>query len=302
MTLHRRTTHLGAARHGRLGRFAAASLTLMLGWAFAVSSPAPAFAQSAAADPTAAGRVRVVHGLRGVVADIYLDDALVLQTFEPERSTDWLALPIGPHRVDVRLAGTPATTPPMLSGTLDVTAGQSWSVVLGLSADGHPAISEFVDDSSPVPAGQTRVVVRHAAAAPPIDVFLNASPIAAGLTNPNEIASQVAAGTYQVSVTQTGSPDVLAPVQDVPFAEGTSNDMYLIGDQKLDTLEWIAVQTAGLETAPTKVQTGDSGLADLPTRSGDSAPILLAAVAAMCCLSGSFMVFTSRRRLRLART
>jgi hypothetical protein len=214
----------------------------------------------ASAAQTETGKVRVVHALRGVVADVYLDGQLVLQTFEPERTTDPLDLPAGAHQVDVRLAGTPATSTPAVSGTLNVVGGTSVSAVVHLSAAATPTMSVFPDEADTVGAGQTRVVVRHVAAAPAIDVRLNQEAVAANLVNTSEAATDVAAATYELSVTMAGSPEVLAPPQNVPLAEGTENTMYLIGDQATSTLAWIAVQQAGLQTPPAAVQTGNSGL------------------------------------------
>ena len=126
---------------------------------------------------------------------------------------------------------------------------------------------------------------------------LSAAPIASNLANPGEIAAQVAAGTYQVSVTQAGSTQVLAPAQDVPLQEGTANDMYFIGDVKTGTLGWIAVQTTGLQSAPLKVQTGNSGLAASrsPIHSTPLVPFAVALVA-IALMTSTVVV----RRLRRA--
>lgn len=242
----------------------AALLCLCAGPAIANAAPAnePSTGSSSADLPATASAVRFVHGLRGVIADVYFDGAIVIQTFSPDRSSDWLTVTPGTHTIEVRIAGSLATSAPMLSGVVNSEAGQAWSIVLGLESTGVPAISQFLDDRTPVPAGQIRIVVRHVAAAPPIDVFLNENPIATDLANPNEVTQLVAAGTYQVAVTQTGTTDALAPLQNLPLDEGTSNDMYLVGDKTAGTLGWIAVQMTGLQTAPARVQTGDSGLAD----------------------------------------
>jgi hypothetical protein len=45
------------------------------------------------------------------------------------------------------------------------------------------------------------------------------------------------------------------------FAEGSANFMYLIGAQADNTLGWAVVNVSGLQTAPTRVQTGDGSLA-----------------------------------------
>src|SRR5262249_23240425 len=121
---------------------------------------------------TPTGLVTVVHGLRGVGADIYIDGTLVLPAFPPERGTDPVAPPAGPHHVDIRVTGKPATAPPDVTADIDVQPGSRNSVVAHLSASGAPTITAYVDDVSAVPAGQTRAVVRHTAAAPPVDVAL----------------------------------------------------------------------------------------------------------------------------------
>lgn len=213
------------------------------------------------AQPAATGLVRVVHGLRGVVADVYLDGTLVLETFEPERTTDPLSLPAGPHQVDVRLTGAAPDSAPAVSGTLNVPDGGSVSAVVHLSGAATPTMTVFSDEATPVAAGQTRVVVRHVAAAAAIDVRLNQQVVASNLANTGQVATDVAAATYEVSVASTGTPDVITPAQNVPLTEGTANTMYLIGDQAAATLAWIAVQQSGLQTPPAAVQTGNSEVA-----------------------------------------
>src|SRR5262245_42247130 len=93
----------------------------------------------------ATGTVTVVHGLRGVVADVYLDGALALPAFEPERVTDPMAVPAGPHRVEIRLAGTPATDPPAVTGDVEVTADARQSIVAHLDSAGNPTITAYLD-------------------------------------------------------------------------------------------------------------------------------------------------------------
>ena len=63
--------------------------------ALAVTATAPT--ASAQAPTEQVGTVRVVHGLRGLVADVYLDGNLALPTFQPERATDPIAIPAGEH-------------------------------------------------------------------------------------------------------------------------------------------------------------------------------------------------------------
>src|SRR3954454_5469279 len=119
------------------------------------------------------GSVRVVHGLRGLVADIYLDGNLALPTFQPERATDPLSIPAGDHLVEIRSAGAAKTETPLLSQEVTVPGGFEGSLIAHLGADGKPSLTAYADDLTPVPAGEARVVVRHAAAADGVSVFLN---------------------------------------------------------------------------------------------------------------------------------
>jgi Domain of unknown function (DUF4397) len=241
------------------------------------------------------GHVRVVHGLRGLVADVYLDGKLVLPTFRPERATDPLPIPAGDHLVEIRQAGAAATDEPLLAQDVTVPAGFAGSLVAHLNADGNPELSAYADDLSAVPAGQARVVVRHAAAAQPVNVLLNEQSTFPGLAPDTEANSNVAAGQYEVAVTPESGGQPLAAPQRVDFAEGTANFMYLIGSQTDGTLGWAAVQVKNLQTAPAGIQTGDGSTErDTGGRSGVPIGVLAVVVAAL----GAVAISTRVRRHR----
>jgi Domain of unknown function (DUF4397) len=256
-----------------------------------VGAAAPAQAQEIPDQQV--GSVRVVHGLRGLVADIYLDGTLVLPTFQPERSTDPLAIPAGDHVVDIRAAGAAATDTPLLSQTITVPAGFQGSLIAHLDAAGNPTLSPFVDDLSAVPAGQARVVVRHAAAATDVAVQLGDQTAFADVAPEGEASELVSAGEYQVSVTPTAGGAPLAPPQTVQFADGTANFMYLIGSEAEGTLGWAVVQVGDLQTAPAMIQTGD-GSTITGSGDGNGTTLPLLAAAAVVVVAGVGM--TVRRR------
>lgn len=267
-----------------------AAVTVVVGAALGLAS-----SPSAAQTPPSA-MVTVVHGLRGVVADVYLDGALVLQTFEPERSTEPLPVPAGTHTVEVRSAGSAATSAPLVTGTLTAVEGVPMSAVVHLDAAGQPRMTTFNDDVTPVPAGQARAVVRHTAAATPIDVSLNQTLLAQGLANPQQAASQVGASTYDLSVTTAGTTDVVVAPQRVPLTEGGETSMYLIGSQSLGTLSWIAVLTDGLQTPPAVVHTGNS---PVPTESGSAGATTAVIAAAVVASAGALLLQAHGRRRRV---
>jgi hypothetical protein len=224
----------------------------------------------------ATGTVTIVHGFRGLVADVYLDGTLILESFEPERATDPVQLAAGDHDVEVREAGAEASSAAAVAGTLTVPAGSNLSAVVHLSEDGEPTMTVFNNDVRSVPPGSTRLVVRNTAATDPVSVSLDDAPLAADLGNPKEAGREVPATTHRLSV-NAGS-EVLLPPQDVPLQEGTAQYLYLIGSRDDGTVAWITQTVGGLSTAPAGVPTGNSGLAD-EGHAGGTWPLLPAAAA-----------------------
>lgn len=256
---------MNAGRHSLLGRVAVGGPTRLLTAAVAaVAAVALAVAptQPAQAQDAATAFVRVVHGLRGLVADVYLNGQVVLPTFQPERSTEALSIPAGDHVVEIRAAGAAMTERPVLSEAVSVPAGFQGSLVAHLDGAGVPTVSLFADDLTALPAGQSRIVVRHTAATSDVSVLLNDRVLGGALRPRTETAQLISAGQYQLAVTAASGGVPLAPPQAVDYAEGTSNLMYLIGSQADDTLGWAVVRLTGLQTPPARIQTGDGTSAD----------------------------------------
>jgi len=130
-----------------------------------------------------------------------------------------------------------------------------------LDADGSPTLSAFVNDLSSIAAGDTRITVRHTAAAPAVDVLANDAPAITNLANPGEASVTIPAGTYTIAVAPAGTTDaVLGPV-DLTFAAGVATIVYAVGSAADGTLELLSQATEGLGEAPGGVAAGDSGLA-----------------------------------------
>jgi hypothetical protein len=237
------------------------------------------------------GLIRVVHGIRGLVADIYLDGTLVLPTFQPERSTDPLAIPAGDHLIEIRAAGAAVTEAALLTQTVTVPAAFQGSLVAHLDQTGAPTLSVYADDLTPVPAGTSRLVVRHAAAAEDVNVLLNTEPALTDLAPAKEASEVVPSGAYEIAVTALAGGAPLAPPQNVEYPDGTANFMYLIGSEADHTLGWAAVQVGNLQTAPTRIQTGDGSTEQSPADNRGTV-ILLAALAVVA----GFVLYRWRSR------
>lgn len=79
------------------------------------------------------GSVMIVHGLPAFTADIYLDGDLLLDGFEPTSTAGPLRVAPGRYDVAIREVGATADSPPVLSGTVRVSAGSNISIVAHLT-------------------------------------------------------------------------------------------------------------------------------------------------------------------------
>ncbi|GHE07409.1 DUF4397 domain-containing protein [Klenkia taihuensis] len=240
MTPIRRTLVVGAASAFALGAFAA-----------------PAFA----AEDTAT--VSVLHAVPGVPVDVYANGEELIPDFQPGTLTDPLQLPAGSYDLAIYPAGSdPATTQPAASADdVSVPAGANATIAAHLTPEGTPVLTPYVNDTSPVPAGQARVTVRHTAAAPAVDVRANGQVIAPGLTNPGEATVETAPGTVSADVVLAGTDTVAIGPADLTLAEGTSTVVYAWGSQ--DAGYQLAVQTIeGTHSSPSGVPGGSAGLVD----------------------------------------
>jgi hypothetical protein len=233
-----------------------------------------------AASPVAAGTgegtVTVIHGVPGVDVDVYVNDELTLEDFAPETVTDPLTLPAGDYDIDVRAAGADAAEEPLFSGAATLPAGANATIIANLTEGGDPTLTVFVNDTAATPAGQGRLVVRHTAAAPAVDVLAGGEAVIESLANPDEAALELPAGTVSAAVAAAGTTEPVIGPADVPVVAGQATIVYAIGSLEDETLgvlvqtlqvgeEAAAPTTAAPTTAPVPVPSGvpsgDSGVA-----------------------------------------
>jgi hypothetical protein len=214
----------------------AAATALLLSWT------------SAGAQST--GTVTVVHGVPGLTVDVYVNGKLTLEDFAPKTVTDPLQLPAGNYEIKVFAANSdPATATPAITGSATLPAGANASIVAHLTAAGAPTLSVFVNDVAPIAAGKARLVVRHTAAAPAVDVLVNGSPALTNLANPNEAKAEVPAGTYAAAVAATGTTTPVIGPANLTLQAGTAYFVYAIGSLQDKNLD-LVVQTIGGLAAP----------------------------------------------------
>ena len=208
--------------------------------------------------------VSILHAVPDLPVDVYANGERLIDDFQPGTLTDPLQLPAGSYDLAIFPAdAADGSGAPLLSADgVAVPAGANATVVAHLKEDGTPALTPFVNDTSPVAAGQARVTVRHTAAAPAVDVRAGGTPVITGLANPGEKSLTVPAGTVSADVVLAGTSTVAIGPADLTLAEGTSTIVYAWGAADKGGFK-LAVQTiSGSHSAPSGVPGGAAGLVD----------------------------------------
>lgn len=246
-----------------------------------------------AAEPAPAA-VTVVHGLRGVVADVLLDGQPVLSGFVAERVTEPLSVPPGRHELAVRRASDPSG-PSIVSTSVDLAPGERRSVVVHPGADGQPLLSSFPDVDTSVPAGQSRLVLRNTAAVAPVQMQVDGEPVGGPVASAAGVDTVLATDTHSVAVLgETG--ELLLDAADVVVPAASTTTLYLIGSAADSSLGWL-VQTAPAQAElPFGVPAGSSGLKDLTSPGILSARPADVAVASLAVGLGLFWLRGPSRR------
>lgn len=248
-------------------------------------------ASAAGAQTASGGTVTVLHGIPDLTVDVYVDDELTLNDFAPGTVTDPLSLPAGDHAIDIRGADDPADADPVLSGSASVSDGVNASVIANLAEDGEPTINVFANDTAPIAGGKARIVVRHTAAAPAVDVRADGNVAFADLTNPNEAKADLDAGTVSADVVLAGTDTVVLGPADLDLAAGTSTIVYAWGSAADENLDLMVQTISDLGAAPAPVPSDD----ELPS-TGTSNTWLLTMLAASVLLTGGGALALARTR------
>ena len=249
------------------------------------------------------GKVTVIHGIPDTPVDVYVNGDLTLDDFAPGTVTDALDLPAGDYDLALTAPDAADASAPILEATATVEAGGNYTIVAHLTEAGDPTITPFVNDTTKTKAGEGGLAVRHTAAAPTVDILAGGEPVVEGLSNPDSAGPlYLPVGTVSAAVAATGTTDPVIGPADVPVEEGKLTIVYAWGSLEADNLN-VAVQQieVGVEAAeetptttapapqpttpmPTRVDTGDSGLA---TDASGPSSALLATIAGLAIVAGT---------------
>jgi hypothetical protein len=232
----------------------AGALSLVAAGGAVTLSAAPAFA--------ATSQVSVVHGIPGQPVDVYVNGERTLEDFKPGDVAGPLSLEEGSYDIALTKPGEAIGQAILTVNDAEVPGGANISLVAHLNAQGEPGLTPFANDVSKLDAGQARLIVRHTAAAPAVDVRAGGKPVFEDLTNPNEAKADLAAGTVSADVVLAGTDTVVLGPTDLNLKEGTATIVYAIGSAEDDTLDVVAQTISGLHSAPGGVPSGSGGRAD----------------------------------------
>jgi hypothetical protein len=208
----------------------------------------------------ATATVTVLHGLPGLTADVYVNGKLTLDGFKPLSSAGPLELPAGSYDIAIRDVGAPADSKPALEGTVQLKAGSNVSIIAHPDDQGAPSLSVFENDMTSVKAGKTRLEVRHVAAAPELDVWVDGKRTLTELGTGDAETKVLAAGKHPILVTESQQTAGLIGPDPINLKEGTARILYVTGSLAENTLDLMSQTLTGLQSG-TGVLSGDGGLA-----------------------------------------
>jgi hypothetical protein len=273
----------------RPGRIAAA---VAVGLVLSAAAAAPAQAQDTAT-------VSILHAVPGATVDVYANGKSLLTNFKPGTLTAPQQLPAGDYDLKVVKAGAGASAKPVAElDNATVPAGANLTVVAHLTKGGKPTLNAYANDVSTVPAGQARLIVRHDAAAPAVDVRAGKKPVITGLKNPQQAAIEVPAGTVRADVVLAGTDKVAIGPASLNLKEGTTTIVYAWGSAKAGDLALATQVISGMQQNPSGVPGGTGGQA--ATSSSHGAWPVATLVAGMAGLA-LFAVRTGLRRVPVRR-
>lgn len=208
----------------------------------------------AGAAPT---RVHLIQGVPDASVDVAIGGRTAISGLGFRGTYDLSALGARLPAVTVTRAGTGEVL--LAAGDVQLPAGENVTVVLHLKLDGSVGLASFANDVSPLPKGESRLIVRHLAAAPPVDVLAAGKAVFENLANGGEVKADLPPGTVSASLVPAGTagPAILGPA-DVTMAAGAAVIVYGLGSIEKNTMAVATESIPGLGPRPARVDTGNS--------------------------------------------
>jgi hypothetical protein len=237
--------------------------------------------------------VRVAHFapglLKGDVYVVYVNGRLQLKGVPFKTVSDYLKVKPGKFKVEVREAGEPANSPPVIAATVELAAGKAYTVaVFGQLTSVKAAL--LPDDMSRPGASKSKV--RFIQAIPgesAVDLVTGGDVLVSNAKFPSASDYQeVPAGSADVQLRKAGTGEVLAKADDLKLASGSISSLVAVGGigEKMELLD--ISDAAAAVSAAGGVATGAGGTA--PSSPGGRRFALLMLIGAGLAGAAGFVV------------
>jgi hypothetical protein len=223
--------------------------------------------------------VRVAHFapglLKGDVYVVYVNGRLQLKGVPFKTVSDYLKVKPGRFKVEVREAGQPVSSAPVVAATVKLQAGKAYTVAVFGQLTSIKAALLTDDMSRP---GKSKSKLRLIQAIPgdqAVDLVTGGDVLISGARFPSASDYQeVPAGSVDVEVRKAGSGEVLAKASDVRLPSGSISSLVAVGGigQKLELLD---IRDAASAVSAGGVATGAGGTSPSPSPGGRRFALLL---------------------------
>jgi Domain of unknown function (DUF4397) len=207
--------------------------------------------------------VRVAHFapglLKGDVHVIYVNGRLQLKGVPFKTVSDYLKVNPGKFKVEVREAGEPASSAPVIAATVGLEAGKAYTVaVFGQLTDVKAAL--LTDDMSRPANGRSKVrLIQAIPGEAAVDLVSGGDERISNARFPSASDYQeVPAGTVDLEVRKAGSDQVLAKARSLNLSSGSISSLVAVGGVG-EKLELLDVRDAAAVSAAGGVATGAGG-------------------------------------------
>jgi hypothetical protein len=156
---------------------------------------------AAAADAS----LNVVHGIPGVDVNVCVDGAEAISDFSFGDVVSGVPVASGLHTFKIVAAADDCTATGILVAVdVQLAEDKDYTAIAYLEADGTPALGLYKNPAKPTAEGNARLVVRHNAAAPAVDVWANGAPLVADFENGETAKANVPEGVYAAWISLPG--------------------------------------------------------------------------------------------------
>lgn len=219
------------------------------------------FGMSSALAQDAVATVTVIHAVPaedGFPADVYLDGDLIINGFTFETASETFTVPAGTAlQLEVFAEGSdPDVDEPAVWSEVTFEAGVDYSIVAQVVGEA-PVLTVFKNDTSAVPAGQTRLTVRQTSGVADIDVVLDGEDLFGGLAQATDATADVSAGLHDLAFLSLGET---LDQSSLDLAEGGLVVLYVVGSPGDDSFSLLVQRILAQQTSPSGVPSGTGGM------------------------------------------